>query len=324
MRNIILSLLFVVFIGGFFTGCDETVDLYADFKDITIVYGLLDYSDDTIWIKVTRAFSGGDAIELAKIPDSSNYPYKLDIRVIGRKQGEDKPAIVFDTMTITDKRKGDSIFYYPDQLMYYAVAQLDVDAEYRLEIDNKGTFISAETPLIDNFIITRPRNTMNFMTDGTIEWTSVKNGKRYQVNYVFNYKQLVPGSTDTTYGKVNWSLGSEASKDTKGGEDMFKNYSGDAFYNRLEAELPDIPNVKRWAGNIDVYVACGTQTLQNYIEINNADESLLQEVPTYTNITNGKGIFAARHTPVRSVRLSNQSENKLVTQYNLGFLFPTK
>lgn len=324
MKNIIFGLFVVVVLGGLFPGCNQELDLYADYKDIPIVYGLLDYSDDTVWIKVTRAFSGGNANELALIPDSSNYAYKLDVRIIGRKQGEDKPAIVFDTLTITNKRAGDSIFYYPDQLMYYAVANLDVDAQYRLEVDNKGQVLEAETPMISNFSIGYPRNTINFMSDGNIEWTSVKNGKRYQVHYFFNYRQLVPGSSDTTDHVISWSLGSVASKDVQGGEDMYRTYSGDAFYSRLENELPEIENVKRWAGDVDVHVACGTQVLQNYIEINNASGSLLQEVPSYTNITNGLGIFAARHTPMKSARLSTQSLNKLVEQYDLGFLYPVK
>jgi hypothetical protein len=36
-----------------FTRCSTDVDIYSDYKDITIVYGLLDRSDDTVWLKVT-------------------------------------------------------------------------------------------------------------------------------------------------------------------------------------------------------------------------------------------------------------------------------
>ena len=73
-------LLLMVFLFG---SCSTDVDLYADFKDITIVYGLLDINKDTNYVKINRAFLGyGDANEIAMIPDSSNYPGKLDAKII--------------------------------------------------------------------------------------------------------------------------------------------------------------------------------------------------------------------------------------------------
>jgi hypothetical protein len=88
--------------------------------------------------------------------------------------------------------------------------------------------------------------------------------------------------------------------------------------------LPDIPNVQRWAGPVDIYVTAGTQELQNYIAINNAQGSLLTEVPTYTNIDNGIGILASRHTVSRTVELSTNSLKYLVEGNDLGFLYPTE
>ncbi len=87
VRKIIYSVLLLSVI-ALFNRCSNEVDLYADYQDITIVYGILDYSDDTSWIKVTRAYSGpGNALLIAHNPDSSNYPYKLNITLTGRKCG---------------------------------------------------------------------------------------------------------------------------------------------------------------------------------------------------------------------------------------------
>ena len=123
---------------------------------------------------------------------------------------------------------------------------------------------------------------------------------------------------------VSWP---EVSEGTDGGEQIeVSGYDGNKFYLKLEKELPDendIPGIKRWAGKVDVYVAVGSQTLHNYIAINSAEGSLLEEVPIYSNIENGVGIFASRHTADKSVDLTTNSLNRLVSM-DLGFQLPTK
>ena len=313
-----------------FNQCSNEIDLYADYKEITIVYGILDISDDTSWIKVTRAFSGpGNALLIAQNPDSSNFPFKLDLKITGSKQGNDLSPIQFDTITKHNKKAGDSIFYYPDQLVYYSVADLDVDADYTLSISNLQNPITSATPLIDDFSILTPRNRISFYDNDNVkfEWKTPVNGKRYEVSYVFNYKELMPGSSDTLNKTILYLVNDATSEGVDGTETIeLTGYDGNKFYTQLESNLPDeneIPGIKRWAGMVDVYVAAGSQELHNYLAINSSEGSLLEEVPIYSNIENGTGIFAARHTAKKSVELSNLSLSELV-QMDLGFLLPTK
>lgn len=323
MKKLLFTLLFLVSIFSVYR-CSNTVDLYADYKDITIVYGLLDISDDTTWIKITKAFLGpGNALGLAKNPDSSNYPYKLNASLVARKNSIDQ-TIVLDTITIHNKKAGDSVFYYPNQLMYYTTTPMDGEATYTLNITDADHTIKAQTAVIKNFLITKPVNRISFTsTVGDIEWNSAPNGKRYEVELVFNYTEWAPGYADTLSLQMNWFLGVEVSKSTDGGENMLKTYSGDAFYARVQAEIPVIDNVKRWAGPVDVIISAASQEFHIYIEVNGANGNMLQEVPIYTNVDNGIGIFGSRHTVSKSYQLSVQSENELIGM-GLGFLPPTK
>lgn len=318
-------LFFLMIVAGTFSiyRCSNTVDLYAEYKDITIVYGLLDISDDTTWIKITKAFLGpGNALEIAKNPDSSNYPYKLNATLTARKNSIDQ-NIILDTITIHNKKEGDSVFYYPDQLMYYTTEAIDGNAVYTLKIDDADHTIQAQTPVISDFIITNPRNRISFTsTISDIGWNSAENGKRYEVELIFNYTEWAPGYADTLALQMNWFLGVEESINTEGGEDMKKGYAGDGFYSRAEAEIPVIDNVKRWAGPVNVVISAASQEFHTYIEVNSANGNLLQEVPIYTNVDNGIGIFGSRHTVNNPYELSVQSLNKLVGM-NLGFLLPT-
>jgi hypothetical protein len=334
------SIVFLMLI--FFGGCSTDVDMYDDYKDITVVYGIVDVDSDTTWIKITKAFSGpGNALVIAANPDSSNYPFKLDVQLIGKKLGSDAlPPIVLDTITIHNKKiteyiiddTGDTVvshpFYGPDQLMYYTTQPLLNDYTYKLQIDNKGKVIQAETSMISNFSITGPVNRISFSltpppTDPTIEWRSVQNGKRYEISLTFNYKELLPGSSDTTNKSVSWPVGVRKSKTVDGGEEMVISYNGSTFFALLNdpANLPVIPNVQRWAGLVDIHIAAGSQVLQTFLDINGASGSLLEEVPLYTNLDGGIGIFASRHNTVRSLKLTSLTEADLIKQ-DLGFKPP--
>ena len=303
----------------FVNSCTTDFDLYADYKEISIVYGLIDISDDTSWIKITKAYTGpGNALLIAQNPDSSNYPYKLDVKLIGVKNGNQLAPIVFDTLTIHNKRPGDSTFYFPEQLLYFAETSLDEAAKYELVINNKGNEITAESPVVGSFTITRPNRLISFTNNGKIEWNLAANGKRYETTLFFNYKELMPGS-DTVYKTMKWFLG--VSKSSAGEQ----SYVGDSFYDKLLTEVDEIPGMRRWAGPVDITVACGSGTLSSYIEINEADNSLLTEVPIFSNIEGGTGIFASRHTSQKEVFLTPKSIEKLVTEYpELQFQYPSK
>ena len=53
------------------TACTPDFRLDAPYKDITIVYGVLDYSLDTNYVKVYKGFQGGSGFALE--PDSIYY-----------------------------------------------------------------------------------------------------------------------------------------------------------------------------------------------------------------------------------------------------------
>ena len=334
--NKVISTLILIFGAMFFNSCSTDFDMYADYKDVTIVYGIADVSDDTTWVKITKAFTGpGNALLLAQNPDSSNYPYKLDAYIEGKKNGIILDRKVLDTITIHNKAitetiindEGDTIilnpFYSPNQLMYYAVGIFDNEANYTLTINKNDEILTASTGVVNEFGLSSPRTRITFIQDqpGKIKWFSTTNGKRYEVSLRFNYSEYAAGYSDTLKKSVNWFLGVENSKTDDGGEELVKSYEGSSFFNLLVSELETIPNVERWAEKIDITIACGSQELATYLDINSGGATLLEEVPAYSNIEGGTGIFASRYTLNHSVDLATTSERVLILDYNLGFKY---
>jgi hypothetical protein len=49
----------------FASSCEENFDVNAPYKDITIVFGLLDPGEDTVFLKINKAFLGdGNVMEI--------------------------------------------------------------------------------------------------------------------------------------------------------------------------------------------------------------------------------------------------------------------
>ncbi|MBC8319450.1 MAG: hypothetical protein H8E34_01875 [Bacteroidetes bacterium] len=338
MKNIISAILLI---SGLIIikGCSTDFDMYAEYKDITIIYGMADISEDTTWVKITKAYTGpGNALLIAQNPDSNNYPYKLSAKLVGKKNGNELEPLILDTLTIHNKavteiiinENGDTIiinpFYSPNQVVYYAVGNLDKDAEYTLSINKTDEILTASTQLVDNFNISKPINRIAFSPtfDGSIEWGSAKNGKRYEVSLRFNYQELAPGYADTLRKSVNWFLGVRSSKTANGGESLEVGYSGPGFFSLIQSELESIPNVERWVDDVDITIACGSQVLATYLDINSGGGNLLEEVPIYSNIVGGSGVFASRHTIMKSILVSSTTERDLIEDYDLGFKFKSK
>lgn len=313
-----IALLLTLIMGS----CITDVDNFATYKDITIVYGMLEAGADTTFIKVTKAFLGpGNALLLARIPDSSNYPGKLQVQLLGKVGANNLPPITLDTLTIKNKLAGDSVFYFPSQKVYYTRTALNLGATYTLAINKPGGQVSATANMVNNFAILQPTNRINFAATAPsfIRWNSAVNGKRYEVKMVFHYEELVPGIADTLKKTLVWNLGVRRSDNLAGGENMEVSYLGDEFYNRLGGQLTNQLNVRRFAGPVDVVIACAGDELSTYIDVNSPNNSVVQERPQFTNIENGTGIFSSRRTVIRTYRLSVQSEVKLVEDYNWGF-----
>ncbi|NCA75834.1 MAG: DUF4249 family protein [Alphaproteobacteria bacterium] len=328
MRYSKILLLLVTLVPVLFS-CNKELNVNADWKDVTVVYGLLDQTQDTTFIKITKAFLGpGDAMQFAKIPDSSNYPDKLEVRLDEYNGTTLVNSFLCDTVTIHNKQAGDSIFYYPDQLMYYTTAPLNENSLYKLFIKNKNTGkeVTAETELVGDFTIERPQ-IASFIPGYTFEvkWTPSKVGKRYQLVIRFWYqeaKKTDPANPVMKY--IDWLVFNNvlAADNQMTSFDYF--FPGDAFYSVVGSKIKvDTSLAGRSAHHCDFIFTVAASALNTYMEVTEPSLSLVQERPAYSNINNGIGIFSARYIKSNNnMEISSPTKAELkVNQYtkDLGF-----
>jgi hypothetical protein len=343
MKYIRTFILLIVVVTGF-CSCDHTLDVNADWKDITVVYGLLDQSDSVHYLKITKAFLGeGNALSFAKIPDSSNYPGKLDVRIEGwelitQNDSTLRQTIHFDTVTINNKEEGDARFYFPYQIVYRSVEKdlLNSDYTYKLFIKNNvtGKEITAETPLVEKMPdITKPSSggSASFIPGKKLqaEWISAKGGKRYQLVGRFYYRETkIADTTQHEIKTVDWIIFNDLKTvSTDGGDQMKYSYPADVFYSVLGSNIPVDPTVARVAMQMEYIFTVAADDLNTYMEVTEPSFTIVQEKPPYTNIANGIGIFSSRHNnsqdyPIIQTTFTQQTLNELKVNENtrlLGF-----
>lgn len=311
-----------------FNACSTKVDLYADYKDIPVIYGLIDATQDTNFVRINRAFSSSNdhpinAHDVALIADSCNYPGKLMAYIIEYKSGFGNTyqptgdTLMLDTITVHNKEEG--IFYSPNQKVYFTTEPFKVNTassryKYRLVVNKGNDTITSETGVVggeDFRILTFQTSFVSDPTDasGKIAFKPADNAVFYDVKMYFNYKEK-RGATEVEK-QVKWNFGTN-SLDQLIYEDgtYVVTYSMNSLFNLLEGAIGgDTIAVTRYFDEepIEIIIAAGGEELYNYIQINSQAGGLSQTIPDYTNISGGYGVFSSRINKSRKAKLSGRA-----------------
>lgn len=328
-----------------FNACTTNVDLYADYKDIPVIYGLLNASVDTNFIRINRAFSGSNethinANEVALIADSCNYPGKLKAYIVEYQSGYGNQylptgdTVELDTTTIQNKEEG--IFYSPSQKVYFTDGTtIDNRSlfgnnnghskyKYKLIVFKDNDTISAETGLVageDFKIVTSSLHFEAAPTDKTskIKFTTADNAAFYDVKFIFTYHESLNGGPMVDK-QVSYSCGAKelSGLNTENGVYFFT-YSNNVLFNLLESAIGgdtvynvNHPNVVRYFDKhpIQIKLSAGGNELYNYIQVN-SQTGFSQAIPDYTNISGGYGVFSSRINLVKEASISSGTQRDL-------------
>lgn len=318
MRKVLTSLVaaaVLVIMGS----CSTKVDLYDDYQDIAIVYGLLDYKLDTNYVRIEKAFLGyGNALEIAQNPDSCNYPGKLEAKLV---EVMSEKVFYLDTITIHHKDTG--VFYGNDQKVYYTTATINPLSRYKLEITKPdGTLVSATTNIVggESFKIVRP-GSYNFSSNATkanVTWFPADNAALYEVQIGFDWEEN--GERRVMSIPLGTHLVSNISVDHG---QLKLPFSPALFFNSLETFLGDdtLKTVERRYHRdcITISISAGGSELATYIEANSPSSSIAQSTMDWTNVKNGYGVFSSRVNIQEKTALSSPTITELI-QRGWGFV----
>lgn len=321
MKNYFCS---IFIIASIISSCKTDFELNAPYKTIPVVYGLLDQSLDTQFIKINKSFLGNsNNANFASINDCTQFE---SLTAVIEEFNQNNTLV--RTNTLKEMMVGNldpGIFYEDSQKIYYLETPsgfFNDDYTYKLNVSvpDKNLNFSAETQIVSSsrfifpqiFQFTFARNGLVIVQDldlGTtdqyespeIKWETAVNGKSFELVIRFHFAEYT-SNIDSTEKFIDWNLGTQTSSKTLGGETMLKLANGKSFFeiinNRLSNYEFETQVLKRSFGNecIEIIVTAGNEDLNTYIQVNEPVTSVVTERPIFTNVENGIGLFASKFT----------------------------
>lgn len=299
--------------------CDNTLNLNADWKDIPIVYALLSASQENQYIRIEKAFLDPvrPATEVALIPDSIYYS-NLNVSLFDISNQQSYPLVEIDGADEGFPRNSGAFAQLPNTLYKLSGDQKQIKPgeKYELQIQRSDntSLITAQTTIIDTLLISLPgaRINMNYTDNFRIQWfpkTTGNDPASYDISMQINFREIDVQLTDPEW--QDKSLIWEIKKDIDNTELLTLGLS---FFNFIAENLTKDINIKRSLVSLDIIVDAGGQEILDYGRIGTANLGITasQEIPFYTNISEGRGIFSSRNRKVKSrVLLTEQTQELL-------------
>ena len=315
-----------------FSSCETDFNVNADWREVTVVYGLLDQNKDKQYVRINKAFLGNEnAYVMASVTDSINYnPNNLEVKI--EKLSSSGNVLETKILTDTIMFKEDGLFSLDENIIYVFDTDnfLNEEKEYKLTITNlvSGNIISCQTKLIHDLSLmsafNNPAYKMGFysqtgnFSNTTIEWTHSKNAAIYQMTLFVNFTEYGLDTIVKTVQKVYPII------EYDGNPNMSQQITGEEFFNLLAYSIPSNTTVNRRINNLDILFSVGTADLNTYINLNEPPTGIVQERDLFTNIYGGIGLFTARYNKMQeNIFLTTTTKEAIANDLDsLNFLFP--
>ena len=329
MKKIFFILSAIIGISVLINSCTTDFDLTADYKEIMVVYGLLNQTEEYQYVRIHKAYVDEEtsALVIANNPDSLYYPNILNVTVTESTTNKvyQLERVNGDTLGLA---KAEGVFASSPNILYRFKGNLNPNYTYTLRAENKNTgyTVTATTPLVQDFNVSRPFPgipvSMVSSNNYLVIWTVGPNSRIYDLYVTMNYA-IATKSNPNVYidtQSITWRI--FKNRNYLGPEAQF-DIDGKAFYQFVQDELDPLPDHVRILQHLDFTFYAGTEVLSNYVNFSEVQNGITGNNATaqYTNVDNGLGIFAARYVKqVTEVVLSTNSIDTLACGSKTGNL----
>lgn len=329
--------------------CSTKIQISAPYKNILVIYGLLDQGDTAHYIRIQKAFldNSKTTLDMAKVSDSSYAPnLVVKMEKVTATGHIDSTFLLYPVDLNKEGYPKDSgTFFSNVNFAYKFKDTLFSNFTYRLVVTNTqtGDVDSAETQIIE----TNPRvfNVPMFgIANSTVDFTDTTNYSVYLLNFdapgtaqMFSgvmhicWWDLNLSTQDSVLRSVDWNFASYVFPYTDSAtiHDLSLSVFNHAFYTYMAQQLIPCPQgiVRHMAYN-DIYIYTATDDYYQYITITNGQSGTLnssQIHPTYTNIKgpNVVGLFTCRgmragyHHPFRPTTITAMEQTSVLVGANI-------
>lgn len=303
MNRIVLA--FTIFTCLLVGSCSNDFDLVSEWKDIPVVYGLISPSDSVHYIRVEKAFldEATSALEIAKNTDSLFYPPNVTVRLeeVGGTQSFVLDRIDASTLGIN---REDGVFATNPNILYSFVStSIQGGAEYQLLIergDNLPT-VTATSIMVDDLRFSasfnpdgNPINWLPGENDVSVRWRFSEQVAIYDLQMNMKIKETNNADGSSEINTYTWLI--QNSENVEEGT-----LSGSlridplGLYIFLENSLELNADITREFMSYNFEIVGGSGSVAEYLTIGRANTGITssQVLPTFTNLSEGVGIFSS-------------------------------
>jgi hypothetical protein len=321
-----------------FSTCSEDFQLTEPYKDIPVIYGIINRSDSTQYFRIEKAYVDENipASEIAQRPDSLYYInpvvklYNLKThkectltRVDGNNEIKEIRVINGKLDTVYFKRIDGPFATAPNYLYKFGVKDITLNDgdSVRLELNrnNGSPLVYSKIALVSKFNFEYPGDNIRQLKlfYGSVypfQWKNKSNTSVFDLKARIYIDELNLFTQETKSVFIDIPLGSGI----PGATGKNDNYStlkvyGSSFYNNLHEQLTPVTGIERSIDRIEFFLTGGGPEISEYNTILNANTGITasQEIPRYSNISEGFGIFSSVLTIVKRITLEDPTIDSL-------------
>lgn len=297
-----------------FQSCDNTLNLFAEPKEIPVVYGLISTTEPTQYIRIEKGFLDNKipATELAQ--DAKNLYYDNATATLKNSRTNKE----FTLQKVDAVQEGyvreDGFFAKSPNFVYrFNVESGDFkpgdNIKFNLLLSDDDEPVEANIDLLSEISLNSPnsKNNFGFSPDDefTVRWLAFNNAKNppvvWDVDFIFRYQEadLTQEEPEWVTKEIRWQVlkNVEAGNNKK---DISRKIDGLEFYKFLNSNLEVIEKTQRQFLDFDVEITSGDGNLLRYIDVLKANTGITSSQPTpiYSNLSRGLGLLAARNIQV--------------------------
>jgi hypothetical protein len=321
IKRIAIALLLII--PFFHNSCNNELDLLSEYEEKIVCFGVLNPDDTIHYIRVSKVFLGeGSALQYAQIQDSIQLrPENMEVKIARIQNNVETQFWILQPDTSIPREEG--IFLYPGQIIYSAAFPLLTDGStYKLTVTDlvSGYVTTSETTVARDVVHTSPTvfQFLNFEDAGSLgfNFNSSLYASRYQLKLRFWFdEQFIYDTMQVAHCYVDWFLGEVDSYSTQGNEALGISVVRRNFLNMLANSIEENSLVRRVSKRVDLYYTSAHDDLVTYIKVQQANAGSTQELPEYTNMENGLGLFTTRNLTVyTNYYLDQDTKYALVTE----------
>lgn len=288
--------------------CDNDLEITDEWKDVTVVYGLLDPNADTNFIRIERGYLGSEPAQNSFDQPDSFYYNNLSVELNWYDQNNDlvSSAQLIEDRTSRQLNDNGPFSVQGDYRLYRVPVgtPMDINYEYEVVVTKPNEEVTtARTSLLNSgsflflgSFVTQPPLGQPILRSSNMGFKNRNSEAAYYEAFMDFYWDEIDQITGiTTSHSIRFKYG--AQERTLSDEYLIAPSGGiDGMFSLIASRIPVKANVLRRFDKIKVEVWGADEDLYTYATLNTPATGINQNRPDFTNITNGIGIFGSRFT----------------------------